>query len=160
LPISATPAPSGPTAFNWNKPEHFPEPSYDFESNPLTKEGVTLGSYLFYDGVFSRTNIFGCGTCHQQQVAFTHHGHDLSHGVDDLLSTRNAPSLQNLAWSNSFFWDGKTHTLDAVAIDPIENPVELNETVPSILHKLSLRDREDAKIKLNYPKLFKEAFGS
>lgn len=104
--------------------------------------------------------MVGCGTCHQQQAAFTHHGHELSHGVDDLLGTRNSPSVQNMAWNSSFFWDGGVHDLDLVPFNPIENPVELDESVPSIIEKLKAGPRSDAKLPVDYPKLFKEAFGT
>lgn len=114
------PAPTGPTAVTWVKPDGFPDPVYDLTRNPLTQEGIELGRFLFYDGILSRTNLVGCGTCHQQQAAFTHHGHELSHGVDDLLGVRNSPSIQNLAWSTSFFWDGGVHDMDLVPFNPIE----------------------------------------
>ncbi len=150
----------GPTPFAWSKPAHFPDPVYDVSRNPLTEEGVKLGKFLFFDGILSRTNVVGCGTCHQQQAAFTHHGHELSHGVDDLLGTRNSPSIQNMAWNSSFFWDGGVHDLDLVPFNPIENPVELDESVPSIIEKLKAGPRGDAKMPVDYPKLFKEAFGT
>lgn len=154
------PGPVEPTPYSWVKPAHFPDPSYDFSGNPLTNEGVKLGMFLFYDGILSRTNVIGCGTCHQQQAAFTHHGHELSHGVDDLLGTRNSPAVQNMAWSTSFFWDGGVHNLDLVPFNPIENPVELDESVPSIIAKLKAGPRPDAKMPVDYPKLFKDAFGT
>lgn len=150
----------GPTPIAWNKPAHFPDPVYDVSRNPLTEEGVKLGKFLFFDGILSRTSVVGCGTCHQQQAAFTHHGHELSHGVDDLLGTRNSPSVQNMAWNSSFFWDGGVHDLDLVPFNPIENPVELDESVPSIIEKLKAGPRSDAKLPVDYPKLFKEAFGT
>ncbi len=149
-----------PTPYNWVKPAHFPEPVYDFSKNPLTNEGVRLGMFLFYDGIMSRTNEVGCGTCHQQQAAFTHHGHELSHGVDDLIGTRNSLAVQNMAWSPRFFWDGGVHDLDFSPLNAIENPVELDESVPSIITKLKAGPRPGAKMPVDYPRLFKEAFGT
>jgi len=149
-----------PTPVEWKKPDHFPDPVYNFSANPLTEEGIELGRFLFYDGILSRTNNIGCGTCHQPQVAFTHHGHELSHGVDDLLGKRNTPSTQNLAWNTIFFWDGGVHDLDFVPFNPIGNEVEMDETVPSILEKLRAGPRQGAKMPVDYPKLFKKAFGT
>nr|WP_261387978.1 cytochrome-c peroxidase [Chitinophaga pinensis] len=40
-----------------------------------------------------------CGFCHLQTAAFTHHGHDVSHGIDDRLGSRNSPPIMNLAWN-------------------------------------------------------------
>src|SRR5204862_6465896 len=47
-------------------------------------------------------------------------------GVEGRPGTRNAPALVNLAWSDSFFWDGRTHTLEEQAGKPIENPLEMD----------------------------------
>ncbi len=152
--------PKDPTPVTWIKPKHFPEPVYDLSKNPLTAEGVELGRFLFYDGILSRTNKIGCGTCHQQQAAFTHHGHEVSHGVDDKLGIRNSPAVQNMAWHTSFFWDGGVHQLDLVPFNPIENDVEMDESVSNVLQKLRNTPAKDAKIPVNYPKLFKSAFGS
>jgi cytochrome c peroxidase len=154
------PEPTGPTALQWVKPRHFPDPVYDLTKNPLTVEGVLLGKFLFYDGILSRTNNIGCGTCHQQQSAFTHHGHELSHGVDDKLGIRNAPAVQNLAWHTSFFWDGNVHELDSVPLNPILNKVEMDETMDNILVKLRATPNPASKIPVDYPKMFKEAYGS
>ncbi len=153
------PAPQSPTPLTWQQPAHFPEPVYDFSLNPLTREGVELGRHLFYDGLLSRTNIIGCGTCHQQQAAFTHHGHELSHGVDDRLGTRNAPAVQNMAWQRSFFWDGGVHDLDFVPIAPIENPVEMDERLSNVLEKLRNTPHPDAKKPIDYPRMYRAAFG-
>ncbi|TDE11757.1 cytochrome-c peroxidase [Dyadobacter psychrotolerans] len=149
-----------PTPVVWKKPVNFPDPVYDMSRNPLTEEGIELGRFLFYDGILSRTNQIGCGTCHQQVAAFTHHGHELSHGVDDQLGTRNSPSIQNLAWYPSFFWDGGVHDLDLVPFNPIENPVEMGETVKNVITKLKNTPLSSAKKPVDYPKMFKKAFGT
>lgn len=154
------PATSTPTPLQWTKPSYFPDPVYDLSKNPLTVEGVELGRFLFYDGILSRTDNIGCGTCHQQQAAFTHHGHDLSHGVDDQIGTRNAPSVQNMAWSTSFFWDGGVHSLDLVPPVPIQNKVEMDERVSNVIEKLRKTPVAGAAKQVNYPKMFKAAFGS
>lgn len=158
--MDPNPSSVGPTPYNWTKPIHFPDPVYDTSQNPLTEEGIRLGMFLFYDGVFSRTNVVGCGTCHQQQAAFTHHGHELSHGVDDLVGIRNSLPIQNIAWSPTFFWDGGVHDLDLSPLNAVTNPVELDETMPSIIKKLKNRSAYEARMPINYPYLFKAAFGT
>jgi len=149
-----------PTPLSWKKPAYFPDPVYDLSKNPLTEEGVELGRFLFYDGILSRTNKIGCGTCHQQQSAFTHHGHDLSHGVDDLLGFRNSPAVQNMAWNTSFFWDGGVHDMDIVPPVPIQNEVEMGEKVGNVIEKLRKTPVAGAANQVNYPKMFKAAFGT
>lgn len=154
------PSENTPTPLQWTKPSYFPDPVYDLSKNPLTVEGVELGKFLFYDGILSRTDNIGCGTCHQQQAAFTHHGHDLSHGVDDQIGTRNAPSVQNMAWNTSFFWDGGVHDMDLVPPVPIQNKVEMDERVGNVIEKLKKTPVAGAAKQVDYPKMFKAAFGT
>lgn len=135
----------------FEKPAHFPDPVYRFENNPVTGAGFALGRKLFYDDRLSRDGSISCGFCHLQAAAFTHHGHDLSHGIDNQLGERNAPAVMNLAWHPVFFWDGGVHDLDLFSINPIENPVEMDETLDNVLAKL----RQDPA----YPPLFEAAFG-
>ena len=131
-------------------PANFPSLDYQFINNPLTEKGFELGRKLFYDGRLSSDGIVSCAFCHEQQHAFTHHGHDLSHGVRDLIGTRNTPALQNLAFQTEYFFDGASNNLEMVALVPIHNPVEMNETLPGIIEKLQ-GDRD-------YQRLFAAAF--
>lgn len=141
-----------PTAVMLELPSNFPEPIYDLASNPLTEEGIALGKMLFYDAALSRDNTISCGFCHQQPTAFTHHGHDVSHGIGDQLGRRNSLPVQNLIWYKNFFWDGGVHGLDLVPLNAISNPVEMDEETPNILRKL-----EDQQ---KYREQFKAAFGT
>jgi cytochrome c peroxidase len=159
-PEPIVPPDDKPTPLQWAKPSYFPDPVYDLSKNPLTVEGVELGKFLFYDGILSRTDNIGCGTCHQQQAAFTHHGHDLSHGVDDQIGTRNAPPVQNMAWNTSFFWDGGVHDMNMVPPVPIQNKVEMDERISNVIEKLKKTPVAGAAKQVDYPKMFKAAFGS
>lgn len=136
----------------FQRPENFPEPEYDQSRNPITKEGFELGKRLFFEPRLSRNNTISCGSCHIQTAAFTHHGHDVSHGIDDRLGTRNPMPIMNMAWMKEFFWDGGVFHLDLSAVNAITSPVEMDETVPNVITKL--REHPD------YPKLFNAAFGS
>lgn len=135
----------------FNKPSYFPEPVYNFETNPLTEKGFQLGLKLFYDPMISADNSISCASCHIQTSAFSHHGHAFSHGIYNRTGTRNAPGIINLAWSTSFMQDGGIFNLDLQPIAPITNPVEMDETVEHVLEKLRGTSY--------YPALFKEAFG-
>lgn len=136
----------------FEKPANFPEPAYHFNNNEITKAKFELGRKLFYEPRFSRDNTISCGTCHIQSAGFTHHGHDVSHGIDDKLGKRNSPPIMNMAWRKDFFWDGGVFDLDLQPIVPITNPVEMDETVANVVKKL--QEHPD------YPKLFTRAFGS
>ncbi|MBB2951035.1 cytochrome-c peroxidase [Sphingobacterium sp. JUb56] len=134
------------------KPNNFPEPVYNFTRNAITKDGFELGKRLFFEPRLSRNNTIACGSCHIQSAAFTHHGHDVSHGIDDRLGIRNPMPIMNMAWQKEFFWDGGVFDLDLAAVNAITNPVEMDETVPNVLKKLRAHP--------DYPTLFKKAFGT
>ncbi len=147
---TVTPTPSAFEGFV--KPSNFPDPLYKFSNNAVTEDGFKLGKKLFYDGILSRDGSISCASCHQQSAAFAHFDHALSHGIDDLTGNRNSPSIQNVAWTKYFFWDGGVLDLDLFPFAPIQNPVEMDEEMPNVIRKL----REHAE----YPALFKKAFGT
>lgn len=133
-------------------PANFPQPAYHFSTNPVTKNGFELGRKLFYDPLLSRNSTISCGSCHLPSSAFTHHGHSVSHGIDDRLGTRNTPPIMNLAWYSSFMWDGGVFDLDLQPIAPLTNHVEMDETMGNVIAKLGANQ--------TYPLLFKKAFGT
>jgi cytochrome c peroxidase len=132
-------------------PQNWPKPSYDFKRNPLTKQKVELGRELFYDPILSKNNLISCASCHSPYTAFTHVDHDLSHGIDDRIGTRNSPALMNLAWHNLYMWDGAINHLDMQALAPISHPDEMGETIESVVLKLQHSKK--------YSKLFLKAYG-
>ncbi len=107
-------------------PSNFPPLAYDLANNPPTQKGFELGKKLFYEGRLASDGIVSCGFCHIQEDAFTHHGHSLSHGVNDAIGTRNTPSIQNLGYQTSFMYDGATTHLDLQPIIPFTSPIEMN----------------------------------
>lgn len=133
-------------------PQGFPQPNYDFSLNPVTLDGFKLGRKLFYDPKLSRDNTISCGFCHQQTSAFANSDHQVSHGIDGLLGTRNGPGLWNLAWHNTFMWDGGINHIESQPLGPITNPVEMDETIANVITKLNADSQ--------YPSMFEAAFGN
>ncbi len=136
--------------FELKYPSYFPKPVYDLKTNPLTQEKIDLGKALFYDPILSKDNTISCASCHNSYQAFAHTDHQLSHGINDLIGTRNAPALFNLAWHTIFMWDGAVNHLDVQALAPIAHPKEMNENLGNVVKKL-----QASKL---YPKLFLKAF--
>ena len=136
---------------NFSVPNGWPKPHYDFSKNPSTHAKIELGRALFYDPILSRNSTISCASCHSQYTAFTHVDHALSHGIDDRIGTRNSPALMNLAWSKDFMWDGAVNHLDMQALAPMSNPLEMDETITHVVHKLSQTSL--------YPPLFRAAYG-
>ena len=132
-------------------PENWPKPEYDFSKNALTPDKIQLGRILFYDPLLSRNNTISCSSCHSPFTAFAHIDHQLSHGIDNKIGTRNAAALTNLAWQKTFMWDGGVNHLDVQPLAPIANADEMDETLGHVLEKLN-----HSKI---YPGLFYKAWG-
>lgn len=139
------------TPLYFEVPKGWPQPKYDFKSNSLTEEGFQLGRHLFYDPILSRDNTISCSSCHLQQTGFTHVDHQLSHGIEGKIGTRNSMALINLAWNKNFMWDGGVNNLEVQAINPITSPVEMDEKLENVIVKLQQSDK--------YKKLFTSAFG-
>jgi len=120
--------------------------------NPLTMQGVQLGRMLFYEKMLSSDDSQSCASCHRQEHAFTDTAR-FSIGVKGLPGRRQAMSVFNMAWnSNEFFWDGRAHLLRDQAIMPIQDELEMDETLDNVVAKLS-----DSKM---YRDQFTRAFGS
>lgn len=132
-------------------PKGWPQPIYDFSKNKLTVEKFKLGRKLFFDPVLSRDSSTSCSSCHLQFTGFTHGDHALSHGINGLKGTRNSLTLFNLAWSRSFMWDGGVTNLETQPLNPITNPVEMDNTLDNIIRHLSYS--------ATYKVRFREAFG-
>ena len=61
----------------------------------------------------------------------------LSSGVDGSLGLRQAMPVFNTAWhTNEFFWDGRAHLLRDQSLKPIQDELEMKETLPSVVAKL------------------------
>ncbi|MBP9689006.1 MAG: c-type cytochrome [Bacteroidia bacterium] len=120
--------------------------------NALTIQGVKLGRMLFYENMLSRTNTQSCGTCHQQQFAFSDTA-KLSTGVRGLFGLRNSMSAVNMAWNNNgFFWDGRANLLRDQALMPIQDHLEMDENLDTLVNKLSQN--------VTYKNQFIRAFGT
>jgi cytochrome c peroxidase len=129
---------------------YFPQPNLP-RDNPLTGEGVSLGSELFFDRRLSADNTQSCATCHHPRQGFSENRR-LSRGIGGEFGTRNAMPLENLAWKKEYFWDGRAASLREQVLQPIQNPVEMHESLGYLVQKLGA----DA----NYHRLFANAFGS
>jgi len=108
---------------------------YDFKKNPLSEEGFELGRKLFYDPILSRDSTISCASCHLQYTGFAHTDHALSHGIEGRIGTRNAMPIMNLAWTKLFHWDGGVISLETQPINPITNPLEMDNSLVNVLKK-------------------------
>ena len=147
---SATLVASNATPYRFTFSKFFPQPALPLD-NPLTDEGVDLGRRLFHETQLSGNNRQSCASCHQATNGFTD-AKKFSLGAEGQVGTRNSMPLFNLAWKTAFFWDGRAPSLREQVLEPIENPIEMHETLTNVVSKLRARP--------DYQKDFARAFGS
>lgn len=145
--------PPAPTPYVFEIPNGFPDNANLMPpDNPMTVEGIALGRKLFYEKKLSADGSMSCASCHNQAFSFTDDNKQFSTGIDNIQGKRNSMPLVNLAWSRTFFWDGRRMSLEEQAHDPVVDPIEMHDTWPNVASKL----QGDA----SYPPLFYAAFGS
>lgn len=94
------------------------------EANPRTPEKVALGRMLYYDTRFSKDGAISCYVCHPLHDYGTSH-RPTGVGHDHLAGGRNEPTVFNAAGHLAQFWDGRAPDVEAQALGPVLNPVEM-----------------------------------
>jgi cytochrome c peroxidase len=137
-------------------PYEFPSmpffPAMDIpENNPLTVEKIELGRFLFWEKALSGDNTMSCGTCHGPAANFSD-PNQFSTGITGEVGNRQSMALINLGWAKDFFWDGRAQTLEDQVVDPVANPIEMNQDWDEALEEIAAIDI--------YPDMYIAAFGS
>lgn len=95
-----------------------PDPSNQVADNI---DAARFGHKLFFDSRFSSGGKVSCATCHVPEKSFTD-GLAKAEGVGTTM--RGTPSIIGVAHSPWFFWDGRSDSLWAQALSPLESDVE------------------------------------
>lgn len=139
------------TPYNLVLPTNMPPPILP-QDNPLTYEGIALGKALFFEKMLSKDGTVSCGSCHNQSNAFTDSDKQFSEGIEGKIGDRNSMPIFNMFYhTKGFFWDGRAKLLRDQSLGPIENPLEMGETLENVVNKL--------QSEFEYRKLFYNAFG-
>lgn len=118
--------------------------------NPQTDAKIRLGMQLYFDPRLSQDKTVSCATCHDPDKGWAD-PKPVSEGVEHAKGTRNSPTVLNAAYNRFQFWDGRAKNLEDQALGPIQNPVEMQMTMPMALDRLSSIP--------GYVKQFQEVFG-
>ena len=143
--------PSKFTPYPFQMSATFPIPDLP-RDNPLTVERVELGKKLFFEKRISVNDAQSCADCHAPDKAFSD-GRRTARGAEGEFGPRNSMPLFNLAWKREFFWDGRAKNLREQVLQPIQNPVEMHQSLTNLVEKL-------AGLPDDYPAQFSRAFGS
>jgi cytochrome c peroxidase len=108
------------------------------KKEPATIE--ELGELLFHDPLLSRENQVSCASCHKPEFAFADNV-AFSFGVDSAKGGRNTPGVMNQGARNFYFHDGRAESLEEQASGPMENPIEMDIPLSTIVRKLNQHEQ-------------------
>ena len=103
--------------------------------NLTTPGRVVLGRRLFADNRLSADGTIACATCHQPDRAFTN-GRPKATGLRGLEIPRNVPTLLNVGYRSSIFWDGRAANLEKMALGALEHPAVIDMTPDELTERL------------------------
>ncbi len=90
-------------------------------ANPFSKTMVPLGKQLFFDPRLSGYGSMSCASCHNPGLNWCDGLHNAS-GMTRFPLGRHTPSILNVAFYASFFWDGRADTLEKQARQHLLSP--------------------------------------
>jgi cytochrome c peroxidase len=106
------------------------------EENPLTRAKIELGRQLYFDPRLSKDSTVSCASCHDPSMGYTAHT-KTGIGIDGQAGGRNSPVAYNRILSGKQFWDGRADSLEAQAVGPIANPIEMGFTHEGVVKRLA-----------------------
>ena len=112
-------------------------------------EQIDLGRYLFFDPLLSGDGTLSCASCHRPDRGFAD-GRPRSIGIHGQDAGRAAPTLWNVAFLQTFFWDARAPSLEAQAPGPLFSPREMGNDPAKLLARLNAN--------ATYRRLFRVAF--
>jgi cytochrome c peroxidase len=116
--------------------------------NLVSAEKAELGWKLFYDKRLSKDGSMACAQCHHLDKAFTS-GAAVDAKVGGAMNKRNAPTMLNLGYHTTWYWDGRMATLEAVSNAAWKGQLGADpEAVAKVLNEVPV-----------YKALFERAFG-
>ena len=121
------------------------------DDNPPTAAKIELGKQLYFDPRLSRDRDISCASCHDPAKGWGN-GDQFAKGFGGKLGGRNSPTIINSAYNRFQFWDGRAGSLEEQALGPMQNPIEMNMSLPEIVDRLNEVE--------GYRQQFQEVFGS
>ena len=102
----------------------------------FTPQQIDLGRYLFFDPVLSGDGTVSCASCHHPDKGLSD-GLPRSVGIGGQQVPRAAPTLWNVAFLKSFFWDAHANTLEEQMLGPLYAANEMGNTPQQLLSTLN-----------------------
>jgi cytochrome c peroxidase len=118
--------------------------------NPHSPAKEQLGKALFFEPRLSASGEMACASCHDPDLAWAD-GRTVSFGHLRKPLARNAPTIRNVAFQESLFWDGRALSIEDQVEAVLLNPAEMHVTREHVVSVLSQS--------ATYRELFARAFG-
>lgn len=115
----------------YRRPETIPFPAH----NPYTPEKAALGKMLYFEPRVSRAQNMNCASCHNPSFGWEAPV-ARAIGAQNTPLGRHAPTVLNMAWGKTYFWDGRAATLEEQAKGPIQADVEMNMPLHMLVERL------------------------
>jgi cytochrome c peroxidase len=106
------------------------------DKNPLTRAKIELGRQLYFDTRLSADATVSCASCHDPSMGYSAHT-QTGVGIRGQKGGRNSPVSFNRILSGKQFWDGRVDSLEAQAVGPIANPIEMGFTHEGVVQRLA-----------------------
>lgn len=116
----------------------------------FTPQQIDLGRHLFFDPILSGGGDMSCSSCHDPDKGLSDgRATAMGHGGKPL--SRRSPTLWNVGFLKSLFWDGRADSLEKQAEGPLLSPQEMNGARAGIEAALNANR--------HYRRMFAQAFG-
>src|SRR5574341_1366674 len=115
----------------------WPDTGEDFDP-----ELARLGYQLFFDPILSGDNTRSCASCHHPDWAFSE-PRPRAIGPDGTETIRHTPTLWNVAYASTLFWDGRAESLEAQALESLGSAQEMNQSIAALTRELEAIDAYD-----------------
>ncbi len=129
----------------WPKPHVDPEivwqeigllpPVQHPKSNPFSHAKAELGRMLFFDPRLSAGGKMACVSCHEPNLGWAD-GRSVSQ-PPGRSPPRNTPTIRNIAFQSSLFWDGRATSLEEQAEQALVNPSEMAADRDQVVRRLA-----------------------
>ncbi|RMG98010.1 MAG: cytochrome-c peroxidase [Deltaproteobacteria bacterium] len=121
---TAKPGPPAPAArddakYAWKLPTGIAAPPPVPADNPMTPAKVALGERLFFDGRLSVDGSRSCYSCHRDACGNAD-CRVKALGAGDKPLPRNTPTIWNVGFRKSLYWDGRAPSLEKQALGALK----------------------------------------
>ena len=103
----------------------------------FTMREVALGQAFFHDTRLSADGTVSCATCHRPARGMSD-GLPRARGIFGQVGQFNTPTIFTAPYQPLQFWDGRTTGVDAQALLPLVNPIEMgNDSINEALGRIA-----------------------